>query len=51
MKSDKILGILLIAAAFWAGAQKNVTWGLLSFLPFFVLGVALLTRNKWQKKN
>ena len=45
----RILGVTCILTAFWAGAQKDATLGLLAFLPFFVIGVALLTRNFWQK--
>lgn len=44
-----VLGVLFILIAFWAGSQKDVTWGLFAFLPFFVIGVALLTRSRWQK--
>ncbi len=45
----RVLGVFCILLAFWAGAQRDVTWGMLGFLPFFVLGVALLTRGRWQK--
>ncbi len=49
--STKILGVLCILLAFWAGSQKSFIWGFFGFLPFFCVGIALLTRSKWIPKD
>ncbi|HTL47089.1 MAG TPA: hypothetical protein VL688_03395 [Verrucomicrobiae bacterium] len=38
-------GGLLILTAFWAGSQKDMTLGLIGFLPFFTLGVLLIIQG------
>ena len=37
-----LLGLLLIAFAFFTGAQKNAVFGLFGFLAFFTVGVTLV---------
>jgi hypothetical protein len=44
-------GIGLIALAFFAGAQKNPTLGLIGFLCFFVTGVTLIVEGIRKKKS
>ena len=42
---DLLLGLVLIGIAFWAGAQKSAAWGLLGFLPFFMIGMIVILRG------
>jgi hypothetical protein len=35
-------GTLLVLLAFWAGSQKDITMGLIGFLPFFTMGAILI---------
>ena len=48
-----IPGVLCIGLAFLAGSQKNYWIGLFGFLPFFVIGVALIIEGyrKMKKKS
>jgi|GEM_PF-2644402 len=42
---DILIGILLIAMAFWAGTQADPMWGMAGFLPFFMAGTLLIIRT------
>jgi len=44
-------GCGMIVLAFFAGGQKNLTLGLLSFLCFFVVGVALIIEGRKRLEN
>lgn len=51
MKSHHWLGILCLIFAFGSASQRDDIWSFLGFLPFFIVGVALLTRDKWMPKD
>lgn len=48
---DVLAGLLLIAIAFWAGAQKSPVWGLFGFLPFFTIGVLIIIQAFQRKEE
>lgn len=42
---DLPVGVLLILVAFWAGSNKSALWGMLGFLPFFMIGLMVILRG------
>jgi len=54
MRAYLILYVLpaagLLVLAFWAGAHANALFGLIGFLSFFTLAVALLVEG-WKRKT
>jgi len=44
-------GIIFLGMAFAAGSQKNPTFGLIGFLPFFCVGTLLILHGIRKRKS